>query len=561
MFANDYFQLIAFLCIILITSPLLGQYMAEIFQGRNGKLARFFEPFERAIYKICGIDPNDEMSWSDYIKSLLFFNLFGFLFLYSLCVIQGSLPLNPQNLKGTEWHLAFNTAVSFMTNTNWQSYNGETTFSYLVQMLGFTVQNFLSAATGIAVVIAFSRAMAKAELKTAGNFFTDIVRSIVYVLIPLSVIMSLLLVSQGTVQTIAPYTEIKPLEGGIQTIPLGPVASQIAIKQLGTNGGGFFGANGCHPFENPTPLSNFLEVLAIFLIPAALVFTYGQIVNNSKHAVSLFGAMLILFLAGLGISLWSEYGADNIFGISAIIEGKELRFGIFNSVLWSVVTTCASCGAINCAQACLSPISIMISTLNMMFGEVIFGGAGSGLYGMIMFAILTVFIAGLMVGRTPEYLGKKIGAYEVKMAVLAVLAPSIIILSLTAVSCVIPEGISSALNRGPRGFLEILYAFTSAAANNGSALAGLNANTPYYNVLLGLTMLAGRFIVIVPVLLVGKNLAAKKITPESSGTFPVFGAAFSLLLISVILIIGALTFFPALSIGPIAEYFLKSRVF
>jgi K+-transporting ATPase ATPase A chain len=445
-----------------------------------------------------------------------------------------------------------------MTNTNWQSYAGETTLSYFVQMLGLTVQNFVSAATGIAVILALIRAFTKRNGNSIGNFWIDLVRSTLYVLLPLSIIMTLLLVSQGVVQTFSSYQNITTLSGTEQTIPLGPAASQIAIKQLGTNGGGFFNVNSAFPFENPTPFSNFIEMLAILLIPASLTFTYGRMIGNKKHGWVIFSAMIVLFVAGLTVSLVSEYQYNPITNTSINMEGKEVRFGVTNSVLWSVATTDASNGSVNAMQDSMSPISGMIAILNIMLGEVIFGGVGAGLYGMLIFIIITVFIAGLMVGRTPEYLGKKIEGLDIKMAVIAVLLPSACILIFSAVSVVTPAGLSSLNNSGPHGLSEIVYAFSSGAGNNGSAFAGLNANTPYYNLLLGITMIIGRFGIIIPALVIAGNIVKKNISPVSAGTFSTNSGLFVILLIGVILIIGGLTFFPVLTLGPIVEHLLMN---
>jgi len=466
--------------------------------------------------------------------------------------------LNTEHLPNVSWHLAFNTAASFITNTNWQSYSGENTLSYFVQMVGLTVQNFVSAATGIAVALALFRGLTRKTTDQLGNFWTDMTRSVVYVLLPLSIILGIVLVGQGVVQTFSHYETATTLQGAQQVIPLGPAASQIAIKQLGTNGGGFFNSNSSHPFENPTPFSNLLEMLALIIISAGLVFTYGHYAKSKRQAWAIFITMLILLVAGLSISLWAEYGHNNVLNVAGNMEGKETRFGVANSVLWSVITTNTSCGAVNCMHDSLSPLSGLVSMFNMMLGEIIFGGVGSGLYGIIIFVFITVFIAGLMVGRTPEFLGKKIEAYEMKMAILAVLAPSIVIKLFTAIACSVPAGLAGLNNAGPHGFSEILYAFSSAAGNNGSAFAGLNANTPFYNLMLGFGMIIGRFGVIIPVMAIAGSMARKKITPESAGTFKTDNWLFVLLLISVILIVGGLTFFPPLAVGPIVEHFLMN---
>ena len=509
---------------------------------------------EKLTYKSAGINPGEETNWKSYTFSLLIFNLTGFVFVFLIQLLQAHLPLNPANLSNVSWHSAFNTAVSFMTNTNWQGYAGETTLSYFVQMIGLTVQNFVSAATGIAVLLALIRGISRNTTEKLGNFWTDLTRSTLYLLLPLSILFAIVLVGQGVVQNFKPYETVQTLQGAQQVIPMGPAASQIVIKQIGTNGGGFFNTNSSHPFENPTPLSNFLEMLAILLIPAALTYTYGKMVGSTRQGWTIFIAMLILFVAGLSISLYAEYSANPGFGNLHLMEGKETRFGITNSILWSTATTSASNGSVNAMHDSLSPIAGMIAMINIMLGEIIFGGVGAGLYGMVIFIILTVFIAGLMVGRSPEYLGKKIEAFEVQMAIIAVLAPNLVIQLFSAWASVSSYGLSSLNNAGPHGFSEILYAYSSAAGNNGSAFAGLNANTVFYNLTLGIGMLIGRFGVIIPVLAIAGNMAGKKITPLSAGTFRTDNWLFIGLLIGVILIVGGLTHFPALSLGPIIEH-------
>ena len=543
-------ELFLFIAILAIATPIVGSYMAWLF------LKTSFGRWERGIYGLMGVRFEEEMNWKEYAAALLCFNALGLAVLFAIQLLQSRLPLNPNGAGEISWHSAFNTAVSFVTNTNWQGYAGETSMSYLTQAAGLTVQNFLSAATGIAVAIALSRGVARREETSLGNFWVDLTRTTLYLLLPLSLLFAILLVGQGIVQSISSNLSATTLEGETQAIPLGPVASQVAIKMLGTNGGGFFNANAAHPFENPTALSNFLQMLAIFLIPASLVNCYGRIVKSKKHAWIIWGVMLFLFLVMLATSLYSENLANPVLGASASMEGKETRFGVFESVLFSVVTTAASCGAVNAMHASLSPLSGGIAMLGMMLGEVVFGGVGAGLYGMMLFILLTIFMAGLMVGRTPEYLGKKIEQREITMVILAVLAPSACILLGTALAVVLPAGLSSMGNSGPHGFSEALYAFTSAAANNGSAFAGLNANTPFYNIALGLAMLVGRFGVILPILAVAGSLARKKIAPPSPGTFRVDTPLFGILLVGVILIVGGLTFFPALALGPIAEHFL-----
>jgi K+-transporting ATPase ATPase A chain len=555
---NEAIQIVLFMVALAALSPLLGRYMAKVFIGEKHFMKPVFGWLETSIYKVSGVKSEEEMNWKTYLYGVLLFNLFGMVVLFLLQMFQAYLPLNTEKLPNVSWHLSFNTAASFITNTNWQSYSGENTLSYLVQMMGLTVQNFVSAATGIAVVLALIRGLTRKTTDALGNFWADMTRSVIYVLLPLSIILTMVFVSQGAVQTFSHYVKATTLQGTEQVIPLGPAASQSVIKQLGTNGGGFFNANAAHPFESPTPFTNFLEMLALLIISSSLVFTYGHYMKSKRQARAIFITMFILFAVGLAISLWSEYSHNNVLNISGNMEGKETRFGVANSVLFSVVTTDASCGAVNCMHDSLSPLSGMVSMFNMMLGEIIFGGVGSGLYGIIIFIILTVFIAGLMVGRTPEYLGKKIEAFEMKMAILAILAPSIVIKLFSAIACSIPAGVSSLNNAGPHGLSEILYAFSSAAGNNGSAFGGLNANTVFYNLMIGFDMLIGRFGIIVPVMAIAGSMAKKKVTPVSSGTFRTDNWLFVMLLISVILIVGGLTFFPPLALGPIVEHFLMN---
>jgi len=559
MSASDLFQVILFFAFLIGLTPILGNYMYKVFTGQKHFLLPVFGWLEKLTYKSSGINPEEETNWKSYIFNLLIFNLVGLVFLFLIQVLQAYLPMNPANLPNVSWHSAFNTAVSFMTNTNWQGYAGETTLSYFVQMTGLTVQNFVSAATGIAVLLALIRGLSRKTTDKLGNFWTDLTRSTIYVLLPLSILFSIVLVGQGVVQNYKPYEKVQTIEGTQQVIPMGPAASQIAIKQLGTNGGGFFNSNSSHPFENPTPFSNFLEMLAILLIPASLTFTYGKMVGSTRQGWTIFTAMLILLLVGLSISLYAEYAANPIFGHLHLMEGKETRFGITNSVLWANATTAASNGSVNAMHDSFSPIAGMIAMINLMLGEIIFGGVGAGLYGMVIFIVITVFIAGLMVGRTPEYLGKKIEAFEVQMAILAVLFPNFIILLFAAWASVFNPGLSSLNNAGPHGLSEILYAFSSAAGNNGSAFAGLNANTVFYNLTIGFGMLIGRFGVIIPVMAIAGSMAKKKITPVSAGTFQTDNSLFIGLLIAVILIVGGLTHFPALSLGPVAEHLLMNH--
>lgn len=555
----DYNQIIVFFAALIGLTPILGNYMYKVFTGQKHLMLPVFGWLEKLTYKSSGINPDNESDWKSYTFSLLIFNLSGLVFLFLIQVFQSYLPLNPANLPNVSWHSAFNTAVSFMTNTNWQGYAGEATLSYFVQMIGLTVQNFVSAATGLAVILALIRGLSNKSSEKLGSFWVDLTRSTLYVLLPLSILLSVTLVGQGVVQNFKTYEKVQTLEGTELTLPMGPAASQIAIKQLGTNGGGFFNTNSSHPFENPTPFSNFLEMLAILLIPASFTFTYGKMVGSVKQGWTIFSAMLILLLAGLFISLYAEYSANPVFGNLHLMEGKETRFGITNSVLWATSTSAASNGSVNSMHDSLSPISGMIAMINIMLGEIIFGGVGAGMYGMIIFVILTVFIAGLMVGRTPEYLGKKIQAFEVQMAMLAILLPNFVILVFSAIASVSYPGLSSLNNSGPHGLSEILYAFSSASGNNGSAFAGLNANTVFYNLTLGFGMLIGRFGVIIPVLAIAGSLGKKMITPTSAGTFRTDNWLFIGLLIAVILIVGGLTHFPALSLGPIVEHVLMNQ--
>ena len=553
---NDYFQFIIFIAALIVITPFLGRYMAQVFTGERTRLQKPLMWLERLTYRISGIDSNEEMNWKTYVWAMIVFHLLGIFVLMLLQMTQAWLPLNPQNLPNISWHSALNTAVSFVTNTNWQGYSGEVTMSYLTQVAGLTVQNFLSAACGISVAIALTRGIARKSSWTIGNFWVDITRTVVYILLPLCILFALFLVSQGVVQSFAPSMNLITPEGLKQTIPLGPAASQVAIKMLGTNGGGFFNANAAHPFENPTALSNFLQMLSIFALGGALTYTYGTMTHSRRHGWVLFGTMLALFIGVTALSLFSEYSPHPLFHHAGLMEGKETRFGIFNSVLFSTITTSASCGAVNAMHSSLSPLSGGIAMLNMMLGEIIFGGVGAGLYGMLLFVLLTVFIAGLMVGRTPEYMGKKIESREMTMIILAILSPCAVILIGTAISAVTPSALASLSSQGPHGFSELLYAFTSAAANNGSAFAGLNANTVYYNLILALGMLVGRFAIIFPILAVAGSLAQKKIAPPTAGTFETDTGLFAFLLVGVILIVGALTFLPGLALGPIVEHLL-----
>ncbi len=553
---NDYIQLAVFFFLLITLSPLLGKFMFNVFTDGKHFLKMPLGWLEKLLYRLLKIHPEKEMNWKEYLLSILIFNMTGFLFLLAILLLQLYLPFNQGIKDKIPFHLALNIAVSFVTNTNWQSYAGETVLTYGSQMFGLTVQNFLSAATGITVLLALIRSLVKRSGITLGNFWSDLIRSTVYVLLPLSLIFSFILISQGVVQNFSDYSLAKTVEGAEQIIPLGPAASQIAIKQLGTNGGGFFNANSSHPFENPTPLSNLLQMLSLILIPAALTFTYGRMVGSKKQGQVIFIVMLLLFSAGLFVSVYSEFSHNPLLQSALNMEGKETRFGVVNSVIWSTATTAASNGSVNAMHSSLTPLSALVAFLNMMLGEIIFGGVGSGLYGMLIFVIITVFIAGLMVGRTPEYLGKKIEALDIKMSIIAILLPSSVILLFTALSLVSAEGIAALSSSSSHGFSEILYAFASAAGNNGSSFAGLNAGSVFYNLLIGLGILIGRYGVIIPVMVIAGNLVKKNISPESQGTFRTDNSLFIILLISVIVIIGGLTFFPALCLGPVVEHLI-----
>jgi K+-transporting ATPase ATPase A chain len=567
MSANGWLQFALFCLILLACVRPVGVYLARVLEGQRTWLDPVLRPIERLIYKLSGVDAAQEMNWREYAGALLGFSAVGLLVTYAIERLQGLLPWNPQHLAAVGPDLAWNTAASFTTNTNWQSYTPETTMSYLTQMAGLATHNFFSAAVGIAVAVALIRGIKRTTSETIGNFWVDATRSILYVLLPASLLYALLLVGQGVPQNLHAYTSAHTLENQTQTIAQGPVASQEAIKMLGTNGGGFFNANSAHPFENPTPFSNLLQMLSIFIIPAGLTYTLGRMTGSPGHGWAVLAAMFVLFTAGFTAVYWAEsqphlliHGAAQTGSLSAPagnMEGKEVRNGISQSALFSTVTTDASCGAVNTMHDSLTPLGGMVVLINIMLGEVVFGGVGSGLYGILIMVVLSVFIAGLMVGRTPEYLGKKIESYDVKMSMLYVLIFPLIILSLTAAFVLSPNiGLSALTNQGPHGMTEILYAFTSAAGNNGSAFAGLNANTWWYNVALGWTMLIGRFLMMIPVLALAGNLAQKKSVPPSPGTFPVNGSLFTVLLIGIILILSALTFFPALSLGPILEHLL-----
>jgi len=588
MTLNGWLQILFFLLAVFVVTPVLGGFMARVFTRQRTWLDPVARPVERLIYKLTGVDEAHGMRWTEYAVSLLLFSVVSMLALYAMQRLQAVLPWNPQGFAGVAPDLAFNTAVSFTTNTNWQAYSGESTMSYFTQMAGLAYHNFVSAAAGLAVAIAFIRGIAQKEKDTIGNFWVDLVRASLWVLLPISVVGALFLVSQGVVQNLKPYDKVAVVDPQTitttgadgkaqsqtvteQTIAQGPVASQEIIKQFGTNGGGFFNANSAHPFENPTPLTNFLEMFGIFAISSGLTYTLGRMTGSPKHGWAVWGAMAFLFLAGVTVAYWAEArgnpllaaaGADQHVSATSPggnMEGKEVRFGIANTALFATVTTDASCGAINGWHDSFTPLGGLVPLANIQLGEVVFGGVGAGMYGVLVYIILAVFIAGLMVGRTPEYLGKKIQAFEVQMAMLAVLIFSLVILAFTAVSSVSPTfGTSSVFNPGPHGLSEMLYAYSSAAANNGSAFGGISVNTKWYNTTLGLTMLFGRFFMIIPPLAIAGSLSRKKQIPASLGTFPVTTPLFSSLLVGVIVIVGALTFFPALSLGPIVEHFMMN---
>jgi K+-transporting ATPase ATPase A chain len=594
MTINGFLQIAIYVVTLLALAKPLGGYMARVYQGESVGLNRLLAPIEGLIYRVSGVNPKKEMRWTDYAIALLVFNLFGTLAVYLLQRLQGVLPFNPQDLPGVSPDSSFNTATSFATNTNWQGYSGEVTLSYLTQMLGLTVQNFVSAATGMATLVALIRGFTRRNATSIGNFWVDLTRSTLYILMPLALILSLILVSQGVVQTFSPYQSVplaesvtyeqpqlgedgQPLKdaGGNpvtqkvevkeQTLAVGPAASQIAIKQLGTNGGGFFNVNSSHPFENATPLSNFFEMLAILLIGAALCYTFGKMVGDTRQGWAILAAMTVIFVPLIFVTVPAEQSGNpalSALGVDQMasslqaggnMEGKETRFGITNSALWAVATTSASNGSVNSMHDSFTPIGGMIPMWLMQLGEVVYGGVGSGLYGMLMFALVAVFVAGLMIGRTPEYLGKKIEAYEMKMAAIAILIPPLVVLVGTAVAVLVEPAKASVANPGAHGFSEILYAFSSAGNNNGSAFAGLSANTPFYNTALGLAMLFSRFWLAVPVLAIAGSLAAKKIVPAGAGTLPTHTPLFVVLLVGTVVIVGALAFFPVLALGPVVE--------
>ncbi|WP_297479138.1 potassium-transporting ATPase subunit KdpA [Ferrovum sp.] len=595
MTINGLFQIVLLLGVLFLLVKPLGGYMARIYEGNLPSFMRWLSPLENFFYRMCGVNPSQEMRWTSYALGVLWFSLLGVMTVYALQRLQGILPLNPQGLGAVSPDSSFNTAISFVSNTNWQGYAGESTLSYLTQMFALAVQNFFSAATGMAVVIALIRGFARHSVETIGNFWVDMTRSTLYVLLPLSLVLALVLVSQGVVQNFSPYPVVQTVETTTydnpsldasgnplkdaagnpvtvktttqeQTLPLGPVASQEAIKELGTNGGGFFNANSAHPYENPTPLTNFLEMLAILLIPAALCYTFGAMVGDIRQGWTLLATMTLIFTIMLAVAEYGETSGNPAFASLGVnqqasaaqsggnMEGKETRFGIVNSALFATVTTSTSCGAVNAMHDSFTPLGGLVPLANIQLGEVVFGGVGSGLYGMLIYAVIAVFIAGLMIGRTPEYLGKKIEAFDIKMASLTILIPPLLILVGTALAVMMEAGKSGVANPGAHGFSEILYAFSSAAGNNGSAFAGLSANTPFYNLALGVVMFFGRFWLVLPVLALAGSLAGKKRIPVGAGTLPTHTPLFVLLLIGTVVLVGALTFVPALGLGPVVEH-------
>ena len=558
MTLNGWMQIAVYCLVVLALVKPLGLYMTHVFTGERTWLSPVLRPVERVLYRLCGIDEKHEQHWLAYTVAMLVFHVGGFLLLYAVLRLQHMLPFNPEAQGPMAEDLAFNTSASFVTNTNWQNYGGESTLSYLSQMLGLTHQNFLSAATGIVLAIALIRGFARRSARTVGSFWVDLTRCTLYVLLPLCIPLTLFYVWQGVPQTLAASLHATTLEGAQQTIAVGPVASQLAIKMLGTNGGGFFNANSAHPFENPTALSNFVQMVTIFALGAALTNVFGRMVGDQRQGWAILAAMGVMFLAGVAVTVWSEAAGSPVLNALGLqggnMEGKELRFGIVGSALFAVITTAASRGAVNAMHDSFTALGGMIPMINMQLGEIIVGGVGAGLYGMLVFVVVTIFVAGLMVGRTPEYLGKKIEAREVKMAMLAILCLPLMMLGGTAVAVVLPSAVASIANPGPHGFSEILYAYTSAASNNGSAFGGLSGNTVYYNLTLAAGMLVGRFFVIIPAMAIAGSLAAKKTVPASTGTFPTHGALFVGLLVGVILIVGGLTFFPSLAVGPIVEH-------
>jgi K+-transporting ATPase ATPase A chain len=558
MTAIGWIQIILYCAIVVALVKPLGWYMTRVFNGERTFLSPILRPVEAGIYWIGGVDERREQHWLTYTVAMLLFHVGGFLIIYALMRLQAVLPFNPAEQSAVAQDLSFNTAISFITNTNWQNYGGESTLSYLVQMLGLTHQNFLSAATGIVLAVALIRGFSRASLRTVGNFWVDAVRCALYILLPICVVYALFLVWQGIPQTLGPYVDATTMEGARQTIAVGPVASQVAIKMLGTNGGGFFNANAAHPFENPTALSNFVQMISIFALGAALTNVFGRMVGNQRQGWAILAVMGVLFISGVAVTYWAEAGGTTALHALGLaggnMEGKEVRFGIVASSLFAVITTAASCGAVNAMHDSFTALGGMIPLINIQLGEVIVGGVGAGLYGMLLFVVISIFVAGLMVGRTPEYAGKKLEAREVKMAMLAILVLPLMYLGWTAVAVVYPPAVASMANAGPHGFTEVLYAYTSQTGNNGSAFAGLTGNIPFYNVTGGVAMFVGRFFMIIPAMALAGSLAGKKSIPPSAGTLPTTGGLFVGLVVGVILIIGGLTFFPALALGPIVEH-------
>jgi K+-transporting ATPase ATPase A chain len=558
MTAIGWIQIILYCAIVVALVKPLGWYMTSVFNGERTFLSPILRPVESGIYWIGGVDERREQHWLTYTVAMLLFHVGGFLIIYGLMRLQAVLPFNPAEQSAVAQDLSFNTAISFITNTNWQNYGGESTLSYLVQMLGLTHQNFLSAATGIVLAVALIRGFARASLRTIGNFWVDVVRCTLYILLPICLVYALFLVWQGIPQTLGPYVDATTLEGAKQTIAVGPVASQVAIKMLGTNGGGFFNANAAHPFENPTALSNFVQMISIFALGAALTNVFGRMVGNQRQGWAILAVMGVLFISGVAVTYWAEAGGTTALHELELaggnMEGKEVRFGIVASSLFAVITTAASCGAVNAMHDSFTALGGMIPLINIQLGEIIVGGVGAGLYGILLFVVLAIFVAGLMVGRTPEYVGKKLEACEVKMAMLAILVLPLMYLGWTAIAVVYPPAVASIANAGPHGFTEVLYAYTSQTGNNGSAFAGLTGNTPFYNITGGVAMFVGRFFMIIPAMALAGSLAGKKSIPPSAGTLPTTGGLFVGLVVGVILIIGGLTFFPALALGPIVEH-------
>lgn len=551
---NDVLTVVVYFLVLFALAYPLGSLIARILQGKIPGFLKWLTPVENFCYKLAGLNADVEQKAKFYLKDLLLFNFLGFLFLFIMLLVQGYLPLNPQQYSGLSWHLAFNTAASFMTNTNWQAYSGEGALSNFSQMVGLTTQNFLSASTGLAIVAVLARGLFRKVDGRVGNFSADLIRGTIYILLPLSLVAAVLLMSQGVVQNFSSFPVATTLEGAEQVLPMGPAASQIAIKQLGTNGGGFFGVNSAHPFENPTPFSNFLQTLLILLIPVAQVFAFGKMLNRPKEGVAIIMAMLLLLIPLMGVAMWSEH--QGIPGLGETLEGKEVRIGVTESVLWGVSTTAASNGSVNAMHSSFTPLTGLVFIFQILTGEVVFGGAGAGLYGMALYAIITLFLAGLMVGRSPEWLGKKIEAYEVKLSLTALLVPCALILVGVCLGVVMPWGLSALSHQGPHGLSELLYGFASTVGNNGSAFGGLGAGSAALNTIFGFCMLIGRFVVIIPIVLIAGNLSAKKATPPSAGTFPTDGPLFVCLLAGIVIIFGALTFFPVLALGPIAEHLL-----